>query len=42
MVGSEVICWDSEVGGDPRTWSLESAEVSDEIVDLYCDQSVPL
>lgn len=33
---------DSEVGGDPRTWSLESAEVSDEIVNLYCDQFVPL
>lgn len=25
---------DSEVGGDPRTWSLESVEVSDETVNV--------
>lgn len=33
---------DSEVGGDAWTRSLESAEVSDGIVNVSCDQFVPL
>ena len=33
---------DSEVGGDARTRSLESAEVSDGMVNVSCDQFVPL
>lgn len=33
---------ESEVGGDPLTWLLESAEVSDERMNLYFDPFVPL